>query len=119
MKYKEMTKAVEIPKSELCSTARKEVLPIKSANDDAQFDIFKTICCGDLKKKISDNVANTFKSNSVHVHITGPFCNKISGKSCWVVVYSDSGKAYMLKAQFISAYVSCLLGERKKVKSHK
>jgi hypothetical protein len=28
MKYEEMTKAVEIPKSELCSSARKEVLPL-------------------------------------------------------------------------------------------
>jgi hypothetical protein len=52
MKYEEMTKAVEIPKSELCSLARKELLPIKSANDDAQSGIFKYICGGDLKKKI-------------------------------------------------------------------
>jgi hypothetical protein len=70
MKYKEMSKAVEIPKTELCSLARKEVLPIKSANDDAQFDIFKSICGGGLKKKFSDNVGKTFKSKSVHVHIT-------------------------------------------------
>ncbi len=69
-----------------------------------------------MKKKISDNVAKTFKSNSVHVLINGPFCNKKSGKSHWAVVYVDSGKAYMLKAWFISAYVSFLLQEREKVK---
>jgi hypothetical protein len=101
-----MTKAVEIPKSGLCSSVRKEVIPIKSANDDAQFDTYNSIFGGDLKKKISDNVAKTFKSNSVHVHITGPLLINKSGKSHWVVVYDDSGKAYMLKAQFISAYVS-------------
>jgi hypothetical protein len=60
MKYKKMTKAVEIPKSELCSLARKEGIPIESANDDAHF--FNSICGGELKKKISDNVVKTFKS---------------------------------------------------------
>jgi hypothetical protein len=32
----------------------------------------------DLKKKISQNVSKTFKSNSVDVHITGPFRNNNS-----------------------------------------
>ncbi len=70
-----------------------------------------------MKTKISHNVAKTFKSKSVHVNNTGPFRYKKSGKSHWVFVYGDSWKAYMLsKAQFISAYVSCLLQECEKVK---
>ncbi len=43
-------------------------------------NIFKSICGGDLKKKISQNVLKTFKSNSIYVHITGPFRDN---KSWW------------------------------------
>jgi hypothetical protein len=41
-------------------------------------NIFKSICGDDLKKKISQNVSKTFKSTSVDVHITGPFRNNKS-----------------------------------------
>jgi hypothetical protein len=68
-----------------------------------------------FEEEISNNVAKTLKSNSVHVHITGPFRNMKAGKSHWVIVYGNSGKTYMIKAHFISAYWSCLLQERKKV----
>jgi hypothetical protein len=80
-------------------------------------DIFKSICGGDLKKKFSQIATNTFKSKSVDVHITGPFHK--SGKSHWVIVYGDCGKAYVLKAQFILVYVSCLLRDWEKVKKTK
>jgi hypothetical protein len=82
------------------------VKPLKSKSEDE--DIFKSICGGDFKeKKKSQFVANSFKSKSVDVHITGPFHK--TGKSCWVVVCGDSGKAYVLKAQFILVYVSSQL----------
>ncbi len=38
---------------------------------------------GDLEKKISQNVSKTFKSNSVDVHITGPFRNDMSRWRRW------------------------------------
>ncbi len=53
----------------------------------------------------------------VDVHITGPFHK--SGKSHWVVVYGDSRKAYVLKAQFTLVYVSCLLHDWEKVKKQR
>jgi hypothetical protein len=68
-------------------------------------------------KKLAEN--NTFKSNSIYIHITGPFCNKKTGKSHWVVVYGDSGKAYVLKPRFIWKYLSCLLFDWEKVKKTK
>jgi hypothetical protein len=37
--------------------------------------VFKPNNYGDLKKNISQNVLKTFNSNSVDVHITGPFRN--------------------------------------------
>jgi hypothetical protein len=40
-------------------------------------NVFKFICGGDLRKKIVEN--NTFKSNLVDIIITGPFCNKKTG----------------------------------------
>jgi hypothetical protein len=70
-----------------------------------------------LRKKLAES--NTFKSNSIDTHITGPFSNKKTGKSHWVVVYGDSGKSYVLKTCFIGKYLSCLLLDWKKVKKTK
>jgi hypothetical protein len=75
--------------------------------------IFKSICGGNLKKKLADTAVNHFKQNSVEVHITGPFHH--SGKSHWVVVYGENKEAFMLKAQFILVYISCLLHDWVKV----
>ncbi len=76
--------------------------------------IFKSISGGDSKKKLADTAVNHFKQNSVDVHITGPF--HLSGKSHWVVVYDGENKeAFMLKAQFILVYISCLLRDWVKV----
>jgi hypothetical protein len=75
----------------------------KSEDDN----IFKSICGGDLKKKLAATAVIHFKPNSVDVHITGPFHH--SGKSHWVVVYGENKEAFMLKAQFILVYISCLL----------
>ncbi len=77
----------------------------KSNSEDE--NVFKLICGGDLRKKLAEST--TFKSNSIDIHITGPFRNKKTGKSHWVVVYGDSGKSYVLKPQFIWKYLSCLL----------
>ncbi len=48
----------------------------KSNSEDE--NVFKSICGGNLRKKIAEN--NTFKSNLVDLHITGPFRNKKTGK---------------------------------------
>ncbi len=74
-----------------------------------------TIFAGNLKKTISENVAKAVTFNSMDVHITGPFSNKKTGKSHWVVVYGDFGQAYMLKAQFIGVYLETLFKDREKV----
>ncbi len=75
--------------------------------------IFKSICGGNLKKKLADTAVNHFKQNSVDVHITGPFHH--SGKSYWVVMFGENKEAFMLKAQIISVYISCLLHDWVKV----
>jgi hypothetical protein len=77
-------------------------------------NVFKSICGGDLRKKLAES--NTFKSNSIDIYITGPFRSKKTGKSHWVVVYGDSGKSYVLKPQFIWKYLSCLLFDWEKFK---
>jgi hypothetical protein len=65
---------------------------VKSNSEDES--VFKSICGDDMRKKLTKN--NTFKLNLVDRHITGPFHNKKTGKSHWVVVYGDSGKTYVL-----------------------
>jgi hypothetical protein len=42
---------------------------VKSNSEDEY--AFKSICGGNLRKKIAEN--NTFKANLVYIHITGPF----------------------------------------------
>ncbi len=85
---------------------------VKSNSEDE--NVYKSICGGDLRTKIAEYY--TFKSNLVHIHITGPFHNKKTGKSHWVVVYGDSGKTYVLKPLFIWKYLSCLLLDWENVK---
>jgi hypothetical protein len=46
-------------------------------------NLFKSICVGDMKKKLADTKVNYFKQDIVDVHITGPFHH--AGKSHWVV----------------------------------
>ncbi len=69
-------------------------------------NVFKSICGGDLRKKLAER--NTIKLNSFDIYITGPFCNKKTGKSHWVVVNGDRGKSHVLKRRFIWKYLSCL-----------
>jgi hypothetical protein len=63
---------------------------VKSNSEDE--NVFKSICGDDLRKKLAES--NTFKSNSIDIHITGPFHNKKTSRSHWVVVHGDSG-SYM------------------------
>ncbi len=88
---------------------------VKSSIEDE--DVFKSICGGNLRRKLAES--NTFKSNLIDIHITGPFSNKKTGKSHWVVVYGDSVKSYVLKPHFIRKYLSCLLLDWKKDKKTK
>jgi hypothetical protein len=88
---------------------------VKSNSEDE--NVFKSIFGGDLRNKIAEN--NTFKSNLVDIHITGPFHKKKTGTSHWVIVYGDSGKTYVLKPWFIWKYLSCLLLDWEKVKKTK
>ncbi len=79
--------------------------------------MYSSPCAVAIEKEIAEN--NTFKSNLVDIHITGPFHNKKTGKSHWFVVYGDSGKTYVLKPWFIWKYLSCLLLDWEKVKMTK
>jgi hypothetical protein len=88
-------------------------MKLSESSMSGEYQIFKSICGGYLKKKLADTAVNHFKQNSVDVHITGPFHH--SGKSHWVVVYGENKEAFMLKAQFILVYISCLLRDWVKV----
>jgi hypothetical protein len=96
------------------SSAKKGAI-IQSLDDDHKFNLLNTIFAGNLNKAISENVAKAVKSNSMDIHITGPFLNKKTGKSHWVMVYGDFRQAYMLKAHFTRVYLETLFKEREKV----
>jgi hypothetical protein len=66
---------------------------VKSSIEDE--NVFKSICGGDLRKKLAKR--NTIKSNSIDIHITGLFYNKKTGKGHWFFVYGDSGKSLKMR----------------------
>ena len=74
---------------------------------DEDETLFNSICDGDMKKKLCDIEALVPKTNPIDMHITGPFEN--DGKFHWVIIFGESGKTYLLKAEFISKYLNCLL----------
>ena len=116
------------------SNCKKIIVPFKSYNNEETTDYqafspknkyatagyhskdkpdISSIFSGNLKKAISEHLAQSVKSDSIDVYITGPFINK--GKSHFVVVYGDFGQAYMLKANFLQFYLNTLLRKRDKV----
>jgi hypothetical protein len=72
-------------------------------------EIFKKLFGGDLKLKVAKNIYKSSKSNPVEVYVIGHFHNCKSGKSHWVVVYGDSGDAWMVKSEFICGYLLAVL----------
>jgi len=89
----------------------------KRMSYDEDEDLFNLICDGDMKKKLSDIEAFVPKTNPIDIHITGPFQN--DGKIQWVIILGESGKTYLLKAEFISKYLNCLLRQWMKLKKTK
>jgi hypothetical protein len=73
--------------SKTASSAKKGAI-IQSSDDDHKFNLLNTIFAGNLRKTISENVAKAVNYNSMDVHITGPFLNKITGKvtGLWCMV---------------------------------
>ena len=80
-------------------------------------NLFNSICDGDMKKKLSDIEAFVPKTKPIDMHITGPF--QSAGKIHWVIIFGESGKTYLLKPEFISKYLNCLLRQWMKVKKTK
>jgi len=89
----------------------------KRMNCEEDEHLFNSICDGDMKRKIADFEAFIPKTKPIDMHITGPFQN--AGKIHWVIIFGESGKTYLLKPEFISKYLNCLLRQWMKVKKTK
>ncbi len=62
---------------------------------------------GDIKSPIK----NATKAKTSQVYVTGPIHNDQTGKTHWVVVFGDSGLAWVLKGQFLAGYIEYLLSQ--------
>ncbi len=71
------------------------------------------INAADLKQKLAQNIYLSMKNNAKHleVHVSGPFQNKINDKSYWIVGFGDNGQMWLIKPEFITGYLQCLLAE--------
>ena len=66
---------------------------------------------GDIKHKVAQNIKNAAKANTLQVYITGPIHNDQTGKTHRVVVFGDSGLAWVLKGPFLTGYIEYLLSQ--------
>ena len=77
--------------------------------------LMKKINAADLKQKLAQtiNKSMTIRNNANHleVHVSGPFQNYKSGKSHWIVVLGDNGQTWLIKPEFVTGYLQCLLSE--------
>ena len=54
-------------------------------------------------------MSNRNNTNHLEVHVSGPFQNSKSGKSHWIVVFGDNGQTWLIKPEFVTGYLQCLL----------
>ena len=54
---------------------------------------------------------NATKAKTSQVYITGPIRNNRTSKTHWVVVFGDSGLAWVLKGPFLTGYIEYLLSQ--------
>jgi hypothetical protein len=66
---------------------------------------------GDIKHKVAQNIKNATKAKTLQVYVTGPIRNNRTGKTHWVVVFGDSGLAWVLKGPFLTGYIEYLLSQ--------
>ena len=64
---------------------------------------------GDIMHKVAQNMKNATKVETLQVYVTGPIRNNQTGKTHWVVVFGDSGLAWVLKGPFLTGYIEYLL----------
>ncbi len=77
--------------------------------------LMKKIDADDLKQKLAQtfSLPMTMRSNAKHleVHVSRPFQNNKFGKSHWIVVLGDNGQTWLIKPEFVTGYLQCLLSE--------
>ena len=65
-------------------------------------------------KKVAQTINQSMRRiNAKHmdVHVSAPFQNKKNGKSYWIVVFGDNGQMWLIKPEFVTGYLQCLLAE--------
>lgn len=70
---------------------------------------FETLFDNNFKSKFQDNVKTVSKPGTTELFVTGPFYNKDTGMSHYVVVFGDLNKAFVLKSMFIKSYLATVL----------
>ncbi len=66
---------------------------------------------GDIKSKVALYIKNATKAKTSQVHVTGSIRNDRTSKTHWVVVFGDSGLAWVLKGPFLTGYIEYLLSQ--------
>jgi len=65
------------------------------------------------RKKIALHIKNATIPETMQVYVTGPIRNNKTGKTHWVIVFGDSGQAWVLKGPFLTGYIKELLSQVK------
>ncbi len=83
--------------------------------DPFYFALMKKINAADLKQKVAQTINQSMRRiNAKHmeVQVSGPFQNKINGKSQWIVVLGNNGQTWLIKPEFVTGtFVNTNLGQ--------
>ena len=87
----------------------------KADSSSLESSLMKKINAANLTQKLAQtiNTSMTIRNNAKHLeaHVSGPFRISKSGKSHWIVVLGDNGQTWLLKPEFVTGYLQCLLSD--------
>ncbi len=74
---------------------------------------------GNFKDKLAKSCNKAMKSEALDVHVSNPFRNAQTKRTHYVVVYGFFGKAWALKASFLSTYIHVIASKMNSMKGSK
>jgi hypothetical protein len=87
----------------------------KADNRYLESALMKKINSTNLKQKLARTIKTSMSirnnANQLEVHVSGPFQNSKSGKSHWNVVFGNNGQTWLIKPEFVTGYLQCLLAD--------
>jgi hypothetical protein len=81
----------------------------KSGNTNRNDKMYDKMFSGDFYANVTKTIKTSSTTKKLEVYVTGPFCNKNTGKTNWILVFGDIRRVFFLKSEFTRGYIeNCL-----------